>query len=79
MFVEVFCLFVEVFVCLWRFCGFSGGFVCLWKFFVGFVFFFLFVYKNVYVQRSATRLKPMTAEINNIDHLVTMSCSAGKP
>lgn len=28
---------------------------------------------------SATRLKPLTGKVNNIDHLVTVQCSAEKP
>ena len=32
-----------------------------------------------HVQVIITTLKPLTGDVNNTDHLVTMQCSAGRP
>ena len=35
--------------------------------------------KANHIHRSATTLKPLTGDMNNIDHVIIMQCSAGKP
>lgn len=39
---------------------------------------FSIIPSHMYIHRSATTLKPLTSDDNNIDHLIAMQCSAGE-